>query len=331
MIEKLKNPFRYLPLRQAICDWMVKMYGVQYTPAQVCVTSGAKHNVFVALQAICNPGDEVILPTPSFVCYGPIAKMAGARVVEVATVSEEGFKLTPEKLRAAITPRTKLLILPFPGNPTGAVLRREELEAIAEVLRGTDIVVLSDEIYGDLTYGNEKHVSIASLPDMQERTVYISGFSKSFAMTGWRLGYVCAPTPIMKQMLKVHQYGLMCAPTVSQFAAIEAMENSDEDVAEMREDYDRRRRFLVSELQKLGLPCFDPEGAFYVFPSIRETGLSSEDFCQQLLKEQHVAIVPGNAFGESGEGFVRISYCYSIEHITEAMHRLKAFLRSRLL
>lgn len=319
-------------LRAAIADYVERHIGVSYRPDdEVLVTVGGSEGIDLCLRALVEPGDEVLIPEPCFVCYDPLTRLAGGVPVPIVTRAEDAFRLTAEALKAAITPKTKVLVFPFPNNPTGAVMRREHLEAIAEVLRGTDIVVLSDEIYGDLTYGNEKHVSIASLPDMQERTVYISGFSKSFAMTGWRLGYVCAPTPIMKQMLKVHQYGLMCAPTVSQFAAIEAMENSDEDVAEMREDYDRRRRFLVSELQKLGLPCFDPEGAFYVFPSIRETGLSSEDFCQQLLKEQHVAIVPGNAFGESGEGFVRISYCYSIEHITEAMHRLKAFLRSRLL
>ena len=319
-------------LRAAIAGYVERHIGVSYRPDdEVLVTVGGSEGIDLCLRALVEPGDEVLIPEPCFVCYDPLTRLAGGVPVPIVTKAEDAFRLTAEALKAAITPKTKVLVFPFPNNPTGAVMRREHLEAIAEVLRGTDIVVLSDEIYGDLTYGDEKHVSIASLPDMQERTVYISGFSKSFAMTGWRLGYVCAPTPIMKQMLKVHQYGLMCAPTVSQFAAIEAMENGDEDVAEMREDYDRRRRFLVSELQKLGLPCFDPEGAFYVFPSIQSTGLSSEDFCQQLLKEQHVAIVPGNAFGESGEGFVRISYCYSIEHITEAMRRLKAFLKSRLL
>ncbi len=317
-------------LRSAIAEYVRRHAGMVYDPAtEVLVTVGGSEGIDLCLRTLLAPGDEVLIPEPSFVCYKPLTTMAGGVPVPIVTRAEDGFRLTAESLRAAITPKTKVLVLPFPSNPTGAVMRREHLEAIAEVLRGTDIFVLSDEIYSDLTYGEEAHVSIASLPDMQERTVYVSGFSKSFAMTGWRLGYVCAPAPVMKQMLKVHQYALMCAPTVSQHAAIEAMENGDEDVAAMRADYDARRRYIVSELNKMGLRCFDPEGAFYVFPSIGITGLSSEEFCTQLLMEQHVAVVPGTAFGECGEGFVRISYCYSIDHITEAMRRIKAFLKQR--
>ena len=317
-------------LRKAISGYVERHVGQTYEPeSEVLVTVGGSEGIDLCMRTLVSPGDEVLIPEPCFVCYDPLARLAGGVPVPIVTRAEDGFRLTAEALKAAITPKTKLLVLPFPSNPTGAVMRREHLEAIAEVLRGTDIFVLSDEIYGDLTYGGQAHVSIVSLPGMRERTVYVSGFSKSFAMTGWRLGYVCAPAPIMKQMLKVHQYGLMCAPTVSQYAAIEAMENGDEDVAEMRADYDARRRYIVGELNKMGLRCFDPEGAFYVFPSIQSTGLTSEEFCTQLLMEQHVAVVPGSAFGECGEGFVRISYCYSIGHITEAMHRIRAFLQGR--
>ncbi len=317
-------------LREAISGYIERHTGVTYAPdTEILVTVGGSEGIDLCMRTLVSAGDEVLIPQPSFVCYEPLAKMAGGVAVPIVTRAQDGFRLTAKALKAAITPKTKLLVLPFPSNPTGAVMRREHLEAIAEVLRGTDILVLSDEIYGDLTYGEAPHVSIVSLEGMRERTIYISGFSKSFAMTGWRLGYVCAPAPIMKQMTKVHQYALMCAPTVSQYAAIEAMENGDDDVKEMREDYDSRRRFIVGELNKMGLRCFDPEGAFYVFPSIEKTGLTSEEFCTQLLMEQHVAVVPGTAFGECGEGFVRISYCYSIGHITEAMKRIRAFLESR--
>ncbi len=317
-------------LRKAIAGYVERHAGAVYQPeTEVLVTVGGSEGIDLCMRTLLSPGDEVLIPEPCFVCYDPLARLAGAVPVTINTRAEDGFRLTAEALKAAITPKTKLLILPFPSNPTGAVMRREHLEAIAEVLRDTDIFILSDEIYGDLTYGDRAHVSIVSLDGMRERTVYVSGFSKSFAMTGWRLGYVCAPAPIMKQMIKVHQYGLMCAPTVSQHAAIEAMENGDEDVASMRADYDARRRFIVSELNNMGLTCFNPEGAFYVFPSIQKTGMTSEDFCTQLLMEQHVAVVPGTAFGECGEGFVRISYCYSIAHITEAMHRIRIFLQDR--
>ncbi len=317
-------------LRAAISGYIGRHAGVTYDPdTEIVVTVGGSEGIDLCMRTLVSPGDEVLIPQPSFVCYEPLAQMAGGVAVPIVTRAEDGFRLTAESLKAAITPKTKLLVLPFPSNPTGAVMRRAHLEPIAEVLRSTDIMVLSDEIYSDLTYGKERHVSIVSIDGMRERTVYVSGFSKSFAMTGWRLGYVCAPAPVMKQMMKVHQYALMCAPTVSQYAAIEAMENGDDDVEVMRADYDSRRRFIVGELNKMGLRCFDPEGAFYAFPSIEKTGLSSEEFCTQLLMEQHVAVVPGTAFGECGEGFVRISYCYSIAHITEAMKRIRTFLESR--
>ena len=252
--------------------------------------------------------------------------MAGGTPVPIVTKAQDGFRLTADALKSAITPRTKLLVLPFPNNPTGGIMRRKHLEEIRDIIIENNLVVISDEIYSELTYGEEKHVSIASLPGMWERTLYISGFSKAFAMTGWRMGYACGPKELMTQMIKLHQYGLMSAPTVSQYAAIEAMNNGDEDVDRMRSEYDVRRRFIVEELNSIGLTCFEPEGAFYVFPSIESTGMTSEEFCQKLLEEQHVAVVPGDAFGESGRGHVRISYCYSIKHITEAMRRMKTFV-----
>lgn len=317
-----------LKLREAIGGYVRRHCDVTYDPkTEILVTVGGSEGIDLCMRTLLSAGDEVLIPEPSFVCYTPLAKMAGATPVPIVTRAEDAFRLTAEALKAAITPRTKLLVLPFPNNPTGAVMRREHLEAIARVLRGTDIMILSDEIYGDLTYGGERHVSIASLPGMRERTVYVSGFSKSFAMTGWRLGYVCAPAPVCKMMTKLHQYALMCAPTTAQYAAIEAMTSGDEDVVAMRADYDARRRFIVSELRGMGLSCFEPEGAFYVFPSVAVTGLSSEEFCHRLLLEKHVAVVPGTAFGDCGEGFVRISYCYSIRHITEAMNRMKEFVR----
>ncbi|MBR2338996.1 MAG: aminotransferase class I/II-fold pyridoxal phosphate-dependent enzyme [Clostridia bacterium] len=317
-----------IALREAISGYVQRHYGMQYDPkTEVLVTVGGSEGIDLCMRTLLNEGDEVLVPEPSFVCYMPLAKMAGATAVPIVTRAEDEFRLTAQALKAAITPKTKLLVLPFPNNPTGAIMRRQHLEEIAEVLRGTDILVLSDEIYGDLTYGGEAHVSFASLPDMQERTVYVSGFSKSFAMTGWRLGYVCAPAPLTQMMTKLHQYALMCAPTTAQHAAIEAMNNGDEDVDMMRADYDSRRRFIVRELRDMGLDCFEPEGAFYVFPSVAVTGLTSEEFCHRLLLEKHVAVVPGNAFGDCGEGFVRISYCYSIRHITEAMRRMREFVQ----
>ena len=314
-------------LRAEIARYLDRRMGLKYDPAkEVLVTVGGSEAIDMCIRTLVQPGDEVIIPEPCFVCYEPLSRMAGGVAVPIVTRAEDGFRLTAAALRAAITPRTKMLVLPFPNNPTGGVMRREHLEEIAEVLRGTEIMVLSDEIYGELTYGEREHVSITSLPDMQDRTLLVGGFSKAFAMTGWRLGYVCGPQPLMAAIVKLHQYALMCAPTTAQYAAIEAMEHGDEDVTVMRAEYDLRRRFIVDELNRMGLTCFEPEGAFYVFPSIRITGMTSEDFCQKLLMEKHVAVVPGTAFGESGEGFVRISYCYSLKHITEAMERLRAFI-----
>ena len=316
-----------LALREAVSDYVNKRTTITYDPkTEVLVTVGGSEGIDLCLRALIEPGDEVLIPQPSFVCYDPLTRLAGGVPVPIVTEAKDAFRLTAEALRAAITPRTKLLVLPFPSNPTGAVMRREHLEAIAEVLRGTDIMVLSDEIYSDLTYGDEPHVSIVSLPDMAERTVYISGFSKSFAMTGWRLGYACAPAPVMKMMTKLHQFALMCAPTTAQHAAVEALRNGEDDVTEMRADYDARRRLIVRELDDMGLTCFAPEGAFYVFPSIQKTGLTSEEFCHRLLMEKHVAVVPGTAFGACGEGYVRISYCYSLKHITEALRRIREFI-----
>jgi aminotransferase len=291
----------------------------------VLATVGGSEAIDIAMRALVEAGDEVIIPEPCFVCYCPIAMLAGGKPVVVETRAEDGFKLTPQALRAAITPRTKVLVLPYPNNPTGAIMKRRDLEAIAEVLEGTDIMVISDEIYGELTYDGG-HVSFASVGDMRERTILVSGFSKSYAMTGWRMGYACGPAEVMAYMHKIHQYAVMCAPTTSQYAAIEALRNGDEDIARMKIEYDMRRRLILDGLQKAGMPCFEPMGAFYVCPSIKNSGLSSEEFCERLLMEKKVAVVPGTAFGECGEGFVRISYSYSIKHIAEALGRLAAFM-----
>ncbi len=316
-----------MKLRESIAGYVRRHHGLSYDPkGEILVTVGGSEAIDLGLRALINPGDEVLIPEPCFVCYVPLVEMAGGVPVSLVTKAEDGFRLTPQALREAVTPRTRLLILPYPNNPTGGVMRREHLEAIAEVIRESGLFVLSDEIYGALTYGDRPHVSIASLPGMQERTMLIDGFSKAFAMTGWRLGYACGPVVLMKQVIKLHQYALMCAPTTAQYAAIEAMDNGDEDVENMRAEYDIRRRYIVDRLNRMGLPCFEPEGAFYVFPSVAVTGLSSEEFCQKLLIEKHVAVVPGTAFGDCGEGYVRISYCYSLKHITEAMNRLEAFL-----
>ena len=316
----------FLALREAISGYVSRHSHVTYDPKnEVLVTVGGSEAIDLCFRALVTPGDEVLIPEPAFVCYDPLTRMAGGVPVPLVTKAEDAFRLRAEVVAAAITPKTKLLVLPYPNNPTGAIMPRRELEALAEVLRGTDIMVLSDEIYGELTYGRE-HVSFAAVEGMQERTVLVSGFSKAFAMTGWRLGYACGPAPVMQMLTKLHQYGLMCAPTTAQYAAIEAMNHGDEDVEKMREEYDMRRRYIVDELNKLGLTCFEPEGAFYVFPSIQSTGLTSEEFCRRLLEEKHVAVVPGNAFGACGEGFVRISYCYSLKHITEALKRIREFL-----
>ena len=313
-------------LRQEIARYLKRRFDLSYDPmTQMIVTVGGSEGIDIATRCLVSPGDEVIIPVPSFVCYGPIVTMAGGVPVFVETKAEDEFRLTAEALRAAITPRTKLLVLPFPNNPTGGIMERADLEAIAEVLRGTDIMVLSDEIYAELTYGG-KHVSLANLPDMYERTLVVNGFSKSHAMTGWRMGYLCGPQPLIKQMLKLHQYAIMCAPTTSQYAALEAMRAGDGDVEMMRKDYDYRRRFLVDKLRSAGLSCFEPKGAFYAFPSIQSTGMTSAEFCERFLLEEHVAAIPGTAFGPGGEGFVRMCYASSLQNLSEAMDRLERFL-----
>lgn len=315
-------------LRGEISKYMKRKFDLDYcSKDEIVVTVGGSEAIDIAMRTILEPGDEVILPVPSFVCYEPIAKMIGANVVHIDTKLENKFKITPEELKAAITPKTKMLILPFPNNPTGAILTKDELEEIAKILRGTNICVLSDEIYAELTYG-KKHTSIASIEGMRERTVIASGFSKAYAMTGWRLGYICAPKEIAVQILKLHQFAIMCAPTMSQFAAIEALKNGDEDIEMMRAEYNRRRVFILEGLRKIGIECFEPEGAFYIYPNIAPFGLTSEEFCERLLYEQRCAIVPGTAFGESGEGFARISYAYSVKHLAEALTKIEAFVKS---
>ena len=316
-------------LRTEIADYVARKYNVSYKTEEVIVTVGGSEAIDAAIRAVVAPGDEVIIPQPSYVCYEPITALAGGIPVIVETRAEDDFKLTPAQLLAHLSPRTKALILPYPCNPTGGVMEREDLEAIAKILRERDIIVISDEIYAELTYGDKRHVSIASLPDMQERTILINGFSKAFSMTGWRMGYACGPEPLMKQILKIHQYAIMCAPTTSQYAAIEALRSCDDDVAAMVEEYDTRRRLIVSGFNKLGLTCREPKGAFYAFPCIASTGMTSEEFCEHLLYEKKVAIVPGPAFGQGGEGFVRASYCYSTEHIKEALRRIGEFLDER--
>ncbi|MGM9637243.1 MAG: aminotransferase class I/II-fold pyridoxal phosphate-dependent enzyme [Eubacteriales bacterium] len=315
------------PLRTEITNYMNRRFGLQYNQKdEVIVTVGGSEAIDLAIRALIDEGDEVIIPLPSFVCYGPIVSLAGGTPVYVPLSEENGFKLTADQLRAAITPRTKMVVLPFPNNPTGSILTKEDLIPIAELLRETDILVLSDEIYAELTYG-ERHVSIASLPGMRERTIIVSGFSKAFAMTGWRLGYTLAPAPITKQMLKIHQYAIMCAPTASQFAGVEAMQNGDADIEYMRSEYNRRRMYIVAGLRSIGLEVFDPQGAFYVFPKVGGYGMTSEEFCSRLLYEHGVAIVPGTAFGDCGEGFARISYAYSVKHISTALEKMEDFLK----
>ena len=316
-----------IQLRRAIADYTERKNGIKYDPdKEIVVTVGGSEAIDCAFRALLNPGDEVLVPEPSFVCYGPLVNIAGGTPVIVETKLENNFKLTAEEIREKLTDKTKVLVLPYPNNPTGAVMRRGELEEIAEVLRGTNVIVVSDEIYGELTYGDERHVSIAEIDGMQERTVLINGFSKAFSMTGWRMGYFAAPEPIATQMLKIHQYGIMCSPTVSQYAAVAALIECDDDVQHMKEEYDARRRFIVKGFNELGLTCFEPEGAFYAFPCVKSTGLSSLDFCTKLLQSKKVAIVPGDAFGESGEGFVRVSYAYSLTHLNTALERIGEFL-----
>lgn len=315
-----------IELRQEASKYLKRRFNLEYDASDIFITVGGSEAIDLTIRALIDNGDEMLLPIPSFVCYDPICRLAGGKVVTIKTKRENDFRLTAEELRAAITPKTKLLVLPFPNNPTGAVMRREHLEEIAEVLRGTDIMVLSDEIYAELTYGDERHVSIAEIEGMKERTIIVNGFSKAYAMTGWRLGYLAGPSPIISQMLKIHQYAIMSSPTTSQYAAIVAMRDCDNEVEEMKKQYDMRRRYLVKAFNDMGLDCFTPEGAFYVFPCIKSTGLSSEEFCEKLLRSKKVAVVPGGAFGSSGEGFVRVSYSYSLDHIMEATKRIKEFL-----
>ncbi|MBO4979734.1 MAG: aminotransferase class I/II-fold pyridoxal phosphate-dependent enzyme [Clostridia bacterium] len=313
-------------LRNEISAYMLRRFSLKYDAmTETMVTVGGSEAIDVAIRAIVEPGDEVIIPTPSFVCYEPIVRLVGGTPVILTTERKDQFKLNPEKLKSLITPKTKMLVLPFPNNPTGAIMTREELAEIADILRDTNIVVLSDEIYAELTYG-VRHVSITALPDMWERTILVNGFSKSYAMTGWRMGFLCAPAPILKQMLKIHQFAIMCAPTTSQIAATEALRNGDADIARMAAEYDRRRKYIHEGLRNIGLDAFEPRGAFYIFPSIGEFGISGDEFCEKLLYNYRCAIVPGQAFGESGEGFARISYAYSVKHITSALERIDAFV-----
>ena len=314
-------------LRAELSRYVLRKYGVKYDDEEeILVTVGGSEAIDAAIRAVTNLGDEIIIPQPSYVCYEPMVRLAGGTPVIITTKAENDFKLTKEELSAAITDKTKAVILPYPCNPTGAIMEREDIEAIAEVLRGTDIIVISDEIYAELTFGGARHVSVPSVADLRERTVLINGFSKTFAMTGWRLGYACGPREILSQITKIHQFAIMCAPTVSQHAAVEALRNCDAAVERMREEYDDRRRIIVNGFNRLGLTCREPKGAFYAFPCIQSTGMSSEQFCERLLYSKRVAIVPGTAFGDGGEGFVRASYCYSTQHITEALRRIGEFL-----
>ena len=301
---------------------------MKYDPqSEVLVTVGGSEAIDLCVRTLIEPGDEVLIPEPSFVCYVPITEMAGGVPVIIETKPENKFRLTAEELEEKITDKTKLLIMPYPNNPTGAVMRRSDLEAVAQVVERHNLMVLSDEIYASLTYGEEKHTAFSAIPGMQERTILVNGFSKSHSMTGWRMGYAAGPKEIISLMTKLHQFAIMSAPTMSQYAAIEAMKNGDDDIEYMRQQYDMRRRLIVDGLNKMGLKCFEPEGAFYVFPSVKSTGLTSMEFCERLIHSKRVAVVPGDAFGACGEGFVRISYCYSTQHIIEALERMEAFLK----
>ena len=333
-IESLENGKTYytsnsglIEFRKEIAAYLERRFSVSYDPSkEMIVTVGGSEAIDLAIRAIVEPGDEVLVVEPSYVCYTPITELTGGVPISIPTREEDRFKLTPELLKKYITPKTKMLILPYPNNPTGAIMTKEDLRKIADVVKDTNIVVLTDEIYGELTYGR-KHFSFAAFEDMRDRTIYVGGFSKSYAMTGWRLGYVCAPREITKQMLKIHQYAIMCAPTSSQYAGIIAARDGDEEIEYMKDCYNQRRRMLLSGLNEIGLTCFEPEGAFYVFPNISGYGLTSEQFCEKLLYDEKCAIVPGSAFGESGEGFARVSYAYSVEHISRAIDRLDRFLK----
>lgn len=316
-----------ISLREEICAFYQRKYDLEYNAKnEVLVTVGGSEGIDMCIRTLICPGDEVLVVEPSFVCYKPIVEVCGGKAVPLVTKNKNNFRVTADELENAITDKTKLIIFPYPNNPTGAVMRREDLEPVCEVLKKHNIFVLSDEIYSELTYGSNTHVSIASMPGMKERTVVINGFSKTYSMTGWRLGYALGPAPVIAQMTKLHQFAIMSAPTTSQFAAVEALRNGDADIIKMRDDYDMRRRFTVNAFREIGLPCFEPEGAFYAFPSIQSTGLSSEEFCEKLIYSKRVAVVPGNAFGDCGEGFIRVSYCYSIDNIKEAVTRIGEFV-----
>ena len=318
----------FLQLRAEISNFVERHYHVKYDPqTEVLVTVGGSEAIDLCVRTLIEPGDEVLIPEPSFVCYVPITEMAGGVPVIIETKPENKFRLTEEELEEKITDKTKLLIMPYPNNPTGAVMRRSDLEAVARVVERHNLLVLSDEIYASLTYGEEPHTAFSALPGMQERTILVNGFSKSHSKTGWRMGYACGPEAIISLMTKLHQFAIMSAPTMSQYAAIEAMKNGDDDMEYMRTQYDMRRRLIVDGLNRMGLKCFEPEGAFYVFPSVKSTGLTSMEFCERLIRTHRVAVVPGDAFGACGEGFVRISYCYSTKHIIEALERMEAFLQ----
>lgn len=314
-------------LRKEISSFYLRRHLVRYDPdSEIIVTVGGSEGIDMCIRSLVCPGDEVLVVEPSFVCYKPIVEVCGGKAVPLVTKNENNFRLRAEDLEKAITDKTKLLIFPYPNNPTGAVMRKEDLEAVAEVVIRKNILVLSDEIYSELTYGAQEHMSIAAVNGMQERTIVINGFSKTYSMTGWRLGYALGPAPVIKQMTKLHQYAIMAAPTTSQYAAIEALRKGDDDISKMRSDYDMRRRYTVNAFREIGLDCFEPEGAFYAFPCIKSTGLSSEEFCERLIMSKRVAVVPGNAFGDCGEGFIRVSYCYSIENIKEAVKRIEEFI-----
>ena len=314
-------------LREEISHWMERKYGLSYDPSgEILVTVGGSEAIDGTIRAVVCPGDEVIIPQPSYVCYEPLVRLSGGIPVILETTAEHDFRVTAEMLRGALTDRTKLLILPYPCNPTGGIMERADLEALAEVLRGTDVLVLSDEIYSELTFGGKRHVSPAAVEGMKERTVVVNGFSKTFSMTGWRMGFACGPAGLMEQITKIHQFAIMCAPTTAQYAAVEALRHGDDAVEAMKEEYDMRRRLIVAGFNRLGLSCREPMGAFYAFPCIRSTGLTSEEFCERLLYAERVAVVPGTAFGQGGEGFIRASYCYSTNHIKEALRRIGRFL-----
>ena len=324
---KYSSNWGLIKLREEISKYMERKLNLKYCPDnEILVTVGGSEAIDACMRAVIQSGDEVIIPQPSYVCYEPMAALAGGKPVIINVKAENNFKVTPEELSAVITDKTKLLILPYPCNPTGAIMEREDLQALYEVIKDKNIIVLSDEIYSELTFGGKTHVSPACIEGMKDRTVIVNGFSKAFSMTGWRLGWACGPKEIISQITKIHQYAIMCAPTTSQYAAIEALKNCDEDVMYMMKQYDMRRRIMVKGFNDIGLTCNDPKGAFYAFPSIKSTGMTSEEFCEKLLYAKNVAVVPGTAFGDSGEGFIRASYCYSVEHITEAIKRIGEFL-----